>query len=356
MKKIFDLIPVILVLKELWNSVKLNEMSKFSKGSFFTCTILGLLLAILFTGCVSSKRLCPRCPDPAKPFCVPEKIRVALVLGSGGIRGMAHVGVIEELVNAGIPIDLIVGCSAGSIVGSIYADNPDVEALKCAIWKIRTNSILDFEVWNCRYGLSQCTHFQRVLDDHLTAETFDQLQIPFVAVASDLNTGELVPLGAGDLVTSVRASCSIPFVFVPCELNGRIFVDGGVVNPVPVKVAKDLGADVIIAVDLSELLDRTFPTNLFEVATRSTEIAFMWQNEVCTRGADVVIRPRTTGIGTFNEKMKRELYLSGKYAAIEKMDEILCALERENVFCTPPSCKTRCVCLQPYSPKIWFDP
>lgn len=315
-----------------------------------------LLVFIAFTtSCGCPHHFVPRCdPDPPAPFCVPERIRVALVLGSGGVRGMAHVGVIEELVNAGIPIDLIVGCSAGSIVGALYADNPNVEAIKTSVWKINGDTILDIDIWNCRYGLSQGKTMHRVFDEHLTAETFEELHVPLVVVASDLNTGELVPMGSGDLVKTVQASCSIPFFFVPCELNGRVFVDGGVVNPVPVKVAKDLGAEIIIAVDLCELLDRTFPTNLFQVATRSAEIAFMWQNEKCTQGSTVVIRPKTCEVGAFNDKMKWLIYDAGKKAAQEKIPEILALVQA-----LPDPCFTggsRSVILKPYTPQIYCEP
>lgn len=313
------------------------------------------LILILLASCGCPHRYMPKeCPDPLPPVCMPEQIRVALVLGSGGIRGMAHVGVIEVLKEAGIPIDLIVGCSAGSIVGALYADNPNIEAVKCAIWSLKSDSILDIDIWNCRYGLSQGASLYRVLDDYLDAETFDDLKIPLVVVASDLNTGELIPMASGDLVRAVRASCSIPFVFVPCEHMGRVMVDGGVVNPVPVIVAKDLGADIIIAVDLCELLDRTFPTNLFQVATRSAEIAFMWQNQACTLGADVVLRPKTCEVGTFNDKMKWLIYQSGRRAAEEHIDEIKALLASY-----PPSAcegRLRKVELKPYEPKIYCEP
>lgn len=280
-----------------------------------------ILIALL--GC-GGHRLAPNeNPDPLPPFYVPKKIRTALVLGSGGVRGMAHIGVLEELEAAGIQIDLIVGCSAGSIVGALYADNPNVEEIKCAVWSIRTNALLDFDVWNCRYGLSQGRHMRRVLDKHLGSETFDELKIPLVIVASDLHTGELVPIGAGSVDKAIQASCSIPFVFVPSPYMGRVLVDGGTINPVPVKVARDLGADIVIAVDLCELLDKTFPTNLFGVAARSAEIAFMWQNENCCGKADVVIRPKTCGVGAFNDEVKQLLYHAGKQATQEKMPEIL---------------------------------
>lgn len=290
--------------------------------SYVISTFLALLIC-LTSGCCPHKFEPHADPEPLPPCWMPENIRVALVLGSGGIRGMAHVGVLEELEAAGIPIDLIVGCSAGSLVGALYADNPSVEEIKCAVWRLKTDSLFDIDLWNCRYGLSQGRNMNRVLNDYLCAETFEDLKIPLVIVASDLYSGELVPIGSGDLAKAVQASCSIPFVFVPCEHMGRILVDGGVISPVPVKIACDLGAEIVIAVDLCELLPQTFPTNLFQVASRSAEIAFMWQNQVCTRNADIIIRPKTCGVGTFNDKMKKEIYLSGKRAACEQIGNIL---------------------------------
>lgn len=304
-------------------------------------------------GCCPHHFIPKQVPDPLPPFYVPNKIKVALVLGSGGVRGMAHVGVLEELENAGIPIDLIVGCSAGSIVGALYADHPNAAAIKSAVWGIRSNTLLDIDIFNCRYGLSQGRSMQRVFNKFLFAETFEDLKIPLVVVATDLHSGELVPIGSGDIVQAVRASCSIPFFFVPCEYRGRVLVDGGVINPVPVKVANDLGAEVVIAVDLCELLENTFPTNLFSVATRSAEIIFMWQNEVCTRNADVIIRPKTCGVGTFNDDMKAQIYEAGKRAArehIPKIKEILASLGDEEK-CTgyrivQPVCYTPQICLE----------
>lgn len=290
-------------------------------------------------GCCCPHRFAAK-PNPEDPpaFFVPENIRVALVLGSGGVRGMAHVGVLEELNNAEIPIDIIIGCSAGSIVGALYADNPCIEDLKRSVSRLRSHSLLDIDLWNCRFGLSQGKNLHQVLDDHLTAETFEELKIPLIIVASDLHSGELVPMGCGDLVKAVQASCSIPFIFVPCDYLGRILVDGGVVNPVPVQIARDLGAEVIIAVDLCELLPKTFPTNLFEVATRSAEITFMWQNQVCTHHADVIIRPKTCDVGAFNDGMRWQIYAAGRHAANAKIPQIkalLAALPPKKNSCPP---------------------
>lgn len=288
-------------------------------------------------------------------FIVPERIRVALVLGSGGVRGMAHVGVIEELEKAGIPIDLIVGCSAGSMVGALYADNPNVEAIKAAVWSIRTNLLLDIDLWNCRYGLSQARTMRKIFDQYLSVHTFEQLKIPLVVVTTDLNSGELVPIASGNLDHAVVASCSIPLLYVPCDHGGRVLVDGGVINPIPVRVAKDLGAEFIIAVDLCELLPKTFPTNLFGIAARSAEIAFLWQTEHCARGADIVIRPKTSGIGIFNDKMKCKIYEAGKVAAqahIPRIKQALAELESKN---GGVQCGWKYVTLNPYPPQIYCE-
>lgn len=317
-------------------------------------SFLILLPLILMSGCF----FCPHQyipkeePDPLPSFCLPEKICVALVLGGGGVRGIAHVGVLEELEEAGIPIDLIVGCSAGSIVGALYANNPDAKAIKSTVASIRANAILDIDLLHCRFGLSQARSLRRILRQDLCCTTFEDLTIPLVIVASDLHTAELVPIGSGNLLKAVQASCAIPFLFVPCELFGRVLVDGGVINPVPVKVARDLGAHVIIAVDLCELMPKTFPTNLFGVAERGIEIAFMWQNEACAHGADVIIRPSTCGAGTFDDSMKWKVYEAGKRAArkqIPKIKEILAALPHE----TYNDGKTRLISPKCYSPQIY---
>jgi NTE family protein len=289
---------------------------------------------------------------------MPENIRVALVLGSGGIRGAAHVGVLEEFENAGIRFDVIVGCSAGSVAGALYADCPNSEYIKEAVFKLRTNSLLDIDLWHCRYGISQGRTMRKLLNHYLCADYFEQLQIPLIVVASDLNSGELVPIGNGHLIKAVQASCSIPFIFIPVEHHGRILVDGGVIDPVPVRVARDLGAEVVIAVDLCELLPTTFPTNLFQVAKRSAEIAFMWQNESCNHDADIIIRPSMCDIGIFNDKMKYEIYEAGKAAArdaIPRIREIFAQHGIDQTSCcwqhylesNPP---TRFVELQAYTP------
>lgn len=246
----------------------------------------------------------------------PDKIRVALVLGGGGARGIAHIGVLQELVNAGIPFDIIIGCSAGSIIGSLYADSLDVEVVKSYIEPMKCEAMLDISIWKGRYGLSQGSAMTEVLDQCLEATCFDELKMPFMCVATDLWSGQLVTLAGGDLVESVRASAAIPFVYVPVNIHGRVFVDGGVIDPVPVRVAKQLDAEYIIAVDLRGNLDRSFPTDLFEVAKRSADITLLWQGESCIENADIIIRPMLTpDIGTFCDDKHEQIFQAGRDSA-----------------------------------------
>lgn len=294
-------------------------------------SILFAFLITFLMGCGCPQHYYPCCTPPPLPDCpeVSKPIRLALVLGGGGAKGIAHVGVLEEFEQANIPIDLIIGCSAGSIIGSIYCDNPCTDNLKSTFLKLKTRRLVDFDILNAKYGLCQGRTLRRFLDKHLEANTFEELKIPFYLVATDLFSSELVVIGGGPIVPAVEASCAIPFVFVPVNLHGRALVDGGVIDPVPVRVAKDFDAEVIVAVDLRGLLPQTFPTNLFAVFLRSAEITMLWQSECCVQDADVIIRPKLEGISAFCNNQNEHIYQAGKAAAREAIPQILDCLERK---------------------------
>lgn len=290
-----------------------------------------LLITLLITclvGCGCPQHYNPFFPTPPLPDCpvVQKPVRLALVLGGGGAKGLAHVGVLEELEAAKIPIDLIVGCSAGSIVGALYCDCPCTEHLKETLLELNPTVLVDMDLWNARYGLCQGKTLRRFLKNNLDAATFEELKLPFFLVATDLYSSELVTIGGGPLVPAVEASCSIPFIFVPVNLHGRAFVDGGMIDPVPVRVAKHFDAEVIVAVDLRGLLPHTFPTNLISVLCRSAEITLLWQSEGCIKDADVVIRPNVEDIGTFCKDQNEYIYNAGRAAARECIPKILACL------------------------------
>lgn len=290
-----------------------------------------LLSFAILTGCGCPQSYNPSCTPPPLPLCpeVPQPVRLALVLGGGGAKGLAHVGVIEELTCARIPIDLVVGCSAGSIVGALYCDDPCSEELKRTLLKMKTDVLVDLDIWNARYGLCQGRSLRKFLDANLDAHCFEELKIPFFLVATDLYSSELVTIGGGPLVPAIEASCSLPLIFVPVSLHGRVFVDGGVIDPVPVRVARHYDAEVVVAVDLRGLLPLTFPSNLFGVASRSAEITWLWQSESCLLDADVVIRPDLCGIGTFAEDQNERIYMAGRHAAQVAIPQIIACLKKK---------------------------
>lgn len=239
---------------------------------------------------------------------------------------MAHVGVIEELIEAGIYPDLIVGCSAGSIVGAMYADTLDIYYVKDLLFNKQRKHFLDFSLRHFPFGLSNGCALKNFFRHHLYSQTFEELQIPFVAVATSLEHGELVAFGAGELEGPIRASAAIPGVFLPVKVNGGYFVDGGVADPVPVQVARAMGAKFIIAVDLSGALTKSMPKHVFGVLQRSLEIHYLHHSRASCDPADFVIKIPFENIGTFDDAQNNYIYELGRstaHQAIPALKEML---------------------------------
>ncbi|MBW2514203.1 MAG: patatin-like phospholipase family protein [Deltaproteobacteria bacterium] len=182
---------------------------------------------------------------------VPRKT-VGLVLGCGSSRGWAHIGAIEALEEAHIPIDFIVGCSVGAYVGAIYASG-SIQSLKKFVLKMDGKKVFSyFDIVLPRSGILDGTkRLRELFSIHTDVRDFSELKIPVIMVATDLETGQKVVLRSGNILDALRASISIPGLFAPARIKDRWLVDGGLVDPVPVSVARSMGADVIIAVDLS---------------------------------------------------------------------------------------------------------
>ena len=180
---------------------------------------------------------------------------VGLVLGCGSSRGWAHIGAIEALEEANIPIDLIVGCSIGSYVGAIYASG-SIKSLREFVLKMDGKKVFSyFDIVLPRSGLLDGTKkLKELFSIHTDAQNFSELKIPVMMVATDLDTGKKVVLKSGNILTALRASMSTPGLFAPAKVKTRWLVDGGLVDPVPVSVARAMGADIVIAVDLSSAI------------------------------------------------------------------------------------------------------
>lgn len=259
-------------------------------------------------------------PEPVPqlaPTAIQGEVKLAVVLGSGGSRGMAHVGVLEEFEQAGLSIDLIVGCSAGSIIGAMYADDPDAARLKESVYSLSHRDMIDYTVLGMRYGLVLGKRLRSTLASKIKARSFEELSIPLVITATDLLTGDLLTIGGGELLPAIHASSAVPLYFHPVEAYGRVLVDGAVANPLPVEVALRYKPKTIVAVDLSALLPSELPRHLFGVAMRSLEIAFYHQSRVMVEGADVIIRPEMGEVDMFDDSAKKMTYEAGRRAARE---------------------------------------
>ena len=179
--------------------------------------------------------------------------KIGLALGGGGAKGLAHIGIIKALENAGIKIDYIAGTSMGALVGGWYAATGDINALEDFIVHIKRSDIFPIkEIVNRKDGaLFKGESIADKLREELKNIKIEDLQIPFAALATNTKNGDEVRLKNGDLVDAIRASTALPIVFAPVAINGHLLIDGGLANPVPADVVKDMGAEYIIAVDVS---------------------------------------------------------------------------------------------------------
>ena len=252
---------------------------------------------------------------------------IGLALSGGGARGFAHVGVLKALQANGVPIDLIAGTSAGSFVGAAYASGMSIDEIVALGPKISWYSISGFS-YSPR-GLLSNASLGKFIETHLPVQNFDELKIPFAAVACDFERGDEVVLKeTGSVALAVRASCAIPGVFVPVADGGRLLVDGGVVSPMPTRAVKKMGAEIIIAVDLLTsgsakwAAPRTLPGMLFQSAMLMLRTASRNQHY----RASVVIEPAIGHIRPDEMGKRDELIALGEKAALEKIDEIMTLL------------------------------
>jgi NTE family protein len=265
--------------------------------------------------------------------------KIGLALSGGGARGFSHVGVLKALVENDIPIDLVAGTSAGSFVGGAFAAGMTPDEIIEIGRKISWFGVAGFS-YSPRGLLSNAT-LGTFISTHFPVTRFEDLKLPFAAVACDLETGEEIVLrDEGDLATAIRASCAIPGVFVPVTgVDGRTLIDGGVVSPMPTGPARDLGADIVIAVDLltcgstywgrpSTLLGMFFQSAMMMLRTASKNQHYR---------ADIVIEPQIAHIRPDEIAKRDELVALGEKAALEKIDEIKRLLQPQPAAKSPAS-------------------
>ena len=279
--------------------------------------LLPLLATLLLSACFHAGKPPPP-PIVAPP--PPVSLKIGLALGGGAAKGFAHIGVIKMLEASGIHPDVVAGTSAGSVVGALYASGMDAFALQQAAFGLDETKIRDVRLFSG--GLVQGQALQDYVNQLVHRQPIEQLKIPFVAVATELETGKRMLFVRGNTGRGVRASSSIPGVFEPVEINGRHYVDGGVVSPIPVDAARQLGADFVIAVDISSAPDGRNPQGMVNIVGASLGIMGRQLAAQESARADVVIRPDLRGIGSTDFEQKHQAILAGEKATLAAMPTI----------------------------------
>ncbi len=265
---------------------------------------------------------------PTKEITVPTKkpATIALVLGAGASKGFAHIGVLKVLETNKIPIHMVVGTSAGSFVGSLYAYGYNAFQLQRMAMAIEKSDIVDLTIPD--NGFIKGELLENYVNKMINNTPLEKLRIPFYPVATNVQTGQEVVFATGNTGTAVRASCSIPGVFRPVNIAGQYYVDGGVVSPVAVDAAKRLGADIVIAVDISADVNKELPDNTIKTVLKSINIMYSKIAGIQLQRADIVIKPKVGHIGSADFDKRHEAILEGEKAAIEVLPQIIAIIEK----------------------------
>jgi NTE family protein len=280
-------------------------------------SIILLGIALLLTSCQTTGGQGIPGGDLLRP-------KVALVLGGGAARGFAHIGVIRALEQEKIPIDMIVGTSVGSLIGAIYASDADSFELEWTAFMLERDSLFDYGVMTAvtGMGVAKGDKLEEFVKSKVPVANIENLKIPFAAVATDLNRGTRVVLDKGPVARAVRASSAIPGVFNPVDHQGHLLVDGGVMDNLPVAVARERGADIVIAVDISENVVNFNITNILDVMLQAVTIMGAENVKYKKKEADVLISPSVGSVAMLDFTQKKRCMQAGIEAAQKAMPEI----------------------------------
>ena len=263
---------------------------------------------------------CAATPKETSPEPPPKRAKIAVVLGAGASRGFAHVGVLKMLETHRVPVHMVVGTSVGAFVGSLYACGLSPYELQTIALGIQKDDVADYIIPD--NGFIKGEKLENYINNLVKFTPLDKLKIPFYAVATNIRTGEEMVFGRGNTGRAVRASCAVPGIFNPVVIGENVYVDGGVVSPVAVDAARRLGADVVIAVDISSGVTPTAPLGTLETIMQSVDIMHNKMSVIQLKGADVVIRPKVTHIGSGDFTKRNEAIMEGEKAAAEAMPAI----------------------------------
>jgi len=254
---------------------------------------------------------------------VKAPVKLGLALGGGAARGFAHIGVIQILEENGIKPDVVVGTSAGSLVASIYATGKDGKMLQKIAEEMDEASITDWTLpFFNRGGMLRGDAYAKYVGVQVDHKLIEQTVLPLGIVATDLKTGHGVLFRRGDITTAVRASSAVPGVFPPVKIGAVEYVDGGLVSPVPVRFARQMGATVVIAVDISAAPEGEASDSVLQILLKTFSIMAKSINEFEIKSADVQIRPSLVGVGSSDFAAKKRSIDAGRTAMLAELPKL----------------------------------
>ncbi|MGV7211380.1 patatin-like phospholipase family protein [Oxalobacteraceae bacterium A2-2] len=267
-------------------------------------------------------------PVSAAPL-PPRKVKIGLALGGGAARGFAHIGVIKALESQGIYPDYVVGTSAGSVVGAMYAAGNSGFQLQKMAMEMDEASISDWALplFGKSTGVLKGEALQAWVNKVVNNQPMEKLKIPFGAVATDLKTGQAILFQRGNTGMAVRASSAVPSVFQPVVINGKSYVDGGLVAPVPVRYTREMGAEFVIAVNISTQADVQATVSSLDVLMQTFSIMGQRINQYELKEADVVIQPALGKMASNDFNGRNQAILAGEQAAFAVMPQLKQKLE-----------------------------
>ncbi len=268
----------------------------------------------------------PAVPEPAPPVVVvpppppPKLPRIGLALGGGAARGFAHIGVIQVLEENGIKPDLVAGTSAGSLVAALYAWGRNGTELAQLALNMDEGAITDWSFPG--RGLIRGEALARYVREQTGSRPIEQLKLPLGIVATDLDSGAAILFQRGDTGTAVRASSAVPAVFQPVKIGRREYVDGGLVSPVPVRFARQMGAELVVAVDISSPPEGNPTSDLMQMLLQTFAIMGRSINTLELKDADVVMRPSLAGVSSADFTARKRAIQSGREAALAALPQL----------------------------------
>ena len=290
----------------------------------FSRRVLLAALLVVLAGCSVLPTQTPQPPVIVTPPTTPDPIpvvkppprppRLGLALGGGAARGFAHIGVIQVLEENGIKVDLVAGTSAGSLVAALYASGKGGKEMQALAEGMDEGAITD---WSFPLrGLIRGEALARFIREKTGGKGIEQMALPLGIVATDLSDGSSILFRSGDTGTAVRASSAVPAVFQPVKIGQREYVDGGLVSPVPVRFAREMGAQFIVAVDITSPPEKDPPGDAFRMLMQTFSIMGRSINMFELREADIVIRPKLDGVGSAVFSARRRAIQAGREAAL----------------------------------------